>query len=101
MLDAGAAAEVRPIHVGVRVEHPQRLIDNARATSAARAACQPGSRWRRYALSKLDESKTLEIEADGSTGKVLYRVDGLSRRLFMSSGGENYCKQITKVIANK
>jgi uncharacterized FAD-dependent dehydrogenase len=30
LLDAGAAAEVRPIHVGARVEHPQRLIDQAR-----------------------------------------------------------------------
>lgn len=30
MLDAGAAAEVRPIHVGVRIEHPQRLVDEAR-----------------------------------------------------------------------
>ncbi|MEC7948567.1 MAG: FAD-binding protein, partial [Myxococcota bacterium] len=30
MLDAGAAAEVRPIHVGARVEHPQRLVDEAR-----------------------------------------------------------------------
>lgn len=30
MLDAGAAADLRPIHVGARVEHPQRLIDRAR-----------------------------------------------------------------------
>ncbi|MCB9764269.1 MAG: FAD-binding protein [Alphaproteobacteria bacterium] len=30
MLDAGAAAERRPIHIGARVEHPQRLIDEAR-----------------------------------------------------------------------
>ncbi len=30
MLDAGAAAEQRPIHVGARIEHPQRIIDEAR-----------------------------------------------------------------------
>lgn len=30
MLDAGAEADLRPIHVGARVEHPQRLIDTAR-----------------------------------------------------------------------
>jgi uncharacterized protein len=30
MLDAGATAEPRPIHIGARVEHPQRLIDRAR-----------------------------------------------------------------------
>lgn len=30
LLDAGAAAELRPIHIGARVEHPQRLIDLAR-----------------------------------------------------------------------
>jgi uncharacterized protein len=30
LLDAGAAAEQRPIHIGVRVEHPQRVIDTAR-----------------------------------------------------------------------
>lgn len=27
MLEAGASAEQRPIHIGARVEHPQRLID--------------------------------------------------------------------------
>ena len=30
MLDAGAEAEARPIHIGARIEHPQRLIDRAR-----------------------------------------------------------------------
>lgn len=30
LLEAGAAAELRPIHIGARVEHPQRLIDQAR-----------------------------------------------------------------------
>ena len=30
MLDAGAAAEARPVHIGARIEHPQRLIDQAR-----------------------------------------------------------------------
>lgn len=30
MLDAGAAAEPRPIHIGARIEHPQRLIDESR-----------------------------------------------------------------------
>lgn len=30
MLDAGAQAVQRPIHIGARVEHPQRLIDAAR-----------------------------------------------------------------------
>ncbi len=30
MLSAGAAAEARPIHIGARIEHPQRLIDQAR-----------------------------------------------------------------------
>ncbi|MCB9741587.1 MAG: hypothetical protein H6741_24790 [Alphaproteobacteria bacterium] len=30
MLDAGAPAESRPIHIGARVEHPQALIDQAR-----------------------------------------------------------------------
>lgn len=30
MLAAGAVAEQRPIHVGARVEHPQKLIDTAR-----------------------------------------------------------------------
>lgn len=30
MLDAGAAAELRPIHIGARIEHPQRLIDASR-----------------------------------------------------------------------
>ena len=29
-LAAGAAAEVRPIRIGARIEHPQRLIDQAR-----------------------------------------------------------------------
>lgn len=30
MLDAGAQAEQRPIHIGARVEHPQKLVDLAR-----------------------------------------------------------------------
>jgi uncharacterized protein len=30
MLDAGATATQRPIHIGVRVEHPQSVIDRAR-----------------------------------------------------------------------
>lgn len=30
MLAAGAAAEPRPIHIGARIEHPQRLIDQSR-----------------------------------------------------------------------
>ncbi len=30
MIRAGVEAELRPIHVGARVEHPQRLIDTAR-----------------------------------------------------------------------
>lgn len=34
MLDAGAEAVQRPIHIGARVEHPQRLIDLARYGSA-------------------------------------------------------------------
>jgi len=42
MLDAGAAAEVRPIHVGARVEHPQRLVDEARY-GAARGDLPPAS----------------------------------------------------------
>lgn len=30
MLGAGAEAEPRPIHIGARIEHPQRLIDSSR-----------------------------------------------------------------------
>jgi len=30
MLKAGAAAEARPVHIGARIEHPQRLIDQSR-----------------------------------------------------------------------
>jgi uncharacterized FAD-dependent dehydrogenase len=30
MLDAGAAAEPRPIHIGARIEHPQKMIDVSR-----------------------------------------------------------------------
>ena len=30
LLDAGVAAEARPVHIGARIEHPQRLIDRAR-----------------------------------------------------------------------
>jgi len=30
MLRAGAEAEARPIHIGARIEHPQRMIDHAR-----------------------------------------------------------------------
>jgi hypothetical protein len=30
LLDAGVAAEPRPIHIGARIEHPQRLIDESR-----------------------------------------------------------------------
>ena len=30
MLDAGAAAESRPVHIGARIEHPQKLIDRSR-----------------------------------------------------------------------
>ena len=30
MLDAGADAEVRPMRIGARIEHPQRLIDRGR-----------------------------------------------------------------------
>jgi len=30
MLRAGAAAEARPLHIGARIEHPQKLIDLAR-----------------------------------------------------------------------
>lgn len=42
MLDAGATAEQRPIHIGARVEHPQRLIDAARY-GAARGDLPPAS----------------------------------------------------------
>ena len=42
MLDAGAAAEVRPIHVGARIEHPQRLVDEARY-GGARGELPPAS----------------------------------------------------------
>ncbi|MCB9777368.1 MAG: hypothetical protein H6742_02250 [Alphaproteobacteria bacterium] len=34
MLDAGASAEQRPIHIGARIEHPQKLIDAARYGTA-------------------------------------------------------------------
>jgi uncharacterized FAD-dependent dehydrogenase len=30
LLAAGVAAEARPVHIGARIEHPQRLIDQAR-----------------------------------------------------------------------
>jgi len=30
MLEAGATAEARPIHIGARIEHPQRMIDQSR-----------------------------------------------------------------------
>jgi uncharacterized protein len=30
LIDAGAAAEARPIHIGARIEHPQRMVDQAR-----------------------------------------------------------------------
>ena len=30
MLDAGAEAELRPIHIGARIEHPQKIIDTGR-----------------------------------------------------------------------
>ena len=56
-----------------------RLPDSARATSALRPACAPGSRWRRFALSKQDESKTLTIQRDAGTGAVEYRIDGVLR----------------------
>lgn len=42
MLDAGAEAEVRPIHVGARIEHPQRLVDEARY-GGARGELPPAS----------------------------------------------------------
>lgn len=42
MLDAGASAEQRPIHIGARVEHPQRLIDQARY-GAVRGELPPAS----------------------------------------------------------
>jgi uncharacterized FAD-dependent dehydrogenase len=42
MLEAGAAAEQRPIHIGARVEHPQRLIDAARY-GGARGELPPAS----------------------------------------------------------
>ncbi len=42
MLDAGASAEQRPIHIGARVEHPQRLVDQARY-GAERGALPPAS----------------------------------------------------------
>ena len=42
MLDAGAAAEQRPIHIGARVEHPQRLIDASRY-GGERGALPPAS----------------------------------------------------------
>jgi uncharacterized FAD-dependent dehydrogenase len=42
LLRAGVAAIQRPIHVGARVEHPQRLIDEARY-GAARGELPPSS----------------------------------------------------------
>ena len=30
LLEAGVSAEPRPVHIGARIEHPQRLIDRAR-----------------------------------------------------------------------
>lgn len=42
MLNAGAAAVVRPIRIGVRVEHPQKIIDHARY-GAERGTLPPAS----------------------------------------------------------
>lgn len=42
MLEAGAVAEMRPIHIGARIEHPQRLIDHG-LYGAARADLPPAS----------------------------------------------------------
>lgn len=42
MLRAGAAAEVRPIRIGARIEHPQKIIDQARY-GQARGELPPAS----------------------------------------------------------
>jgi uncharacterized FAD-dependent dehydrogenase len=42
MLRAGAAAEARPIHIGARIEHPQKLIDQLRY-GQARGELPPAS----------------------------------------------------------
>lgn len=42
MLDAGAEAEQRPIHIGARIEHPQQVIDAARY-GAPRGELPPAS----------------------------------------------------------
>jgi uncharacterized protein len=43
MVDAGAAAKPRGIAIGVRIEHPQALIDRARYRSAERGDLPPAS----------------------------------------------------------
>lgn len=42
MLRAGARADVRPMHIGARIEHPQKLIDQARY-GQARGELPPAS----------------------------------------------------------
>jgi uncharacterized protein len=42
LLDAGASAEARPIQIGARFEHPQRLVDQARY-GGPRGALPPAS----------------------------------------------------------
>ena len=56
-----------------------RLAPNARATAALRPACQPGSRWTRFALSKRDESRTLTMQRNLGSGALEYRIDGALR----------------------
>ncbi len=94
LIDAGAAAEQRPIHVGARVEHPQRLIDEARyggprgelpPASYRLSSRPPGGRVRRAHTFCMCPGGTI-VGASNHPGHVV--VNGMSysgRRAFLAN----------------
>ena len=47
----------------------------ARPIGSVRSACTAGSRWQRFAFSRNDEGKTLQVVAKEGSGAALY-IDG-------------------------
>ena len=69
-----------------RARSSPRLLENGAATLAPARACDAGSRWRRFAISALDETKVLTLQRPaGDGGPVQLLVDGVLRAEIASS----------------
>lgn len=72
----GTPATLFRVHL--RERENQRLRQGA-VLFGSRDPCLPGSRWNRFAFSKVDRGKSINITDSGSVGQYILSIDGVAR----------------------